>query len=213
MSLFSEGVRRYPLFLLVLSFLSACTITGSPTSTPPRPDFADASSDTGVRQTDDSGRRLPFITQFPRRWNSGNDGTSYEPCTAATPQILGDTGLQPESARDAAAADFQTARGCIWSFTSFKLASLSQVVGDFQGLDAYKQKHANITEWRANTEINNRPVAVGSTKDRSTCETYVESGIAIVSTSTAFTVDPPPINEICDKAIAFTRATIAQMPE
>ncbi|MFT4127988.1 MAG: DUF3558 domain-containing protein, partial [Gordonia sp. (in: high G+C Gram-positive bacteria)] len=45
-----------------------------------------------MRQTDDQGRRLPFDTEFPQRWSDGNDGTSYEPCTALSPDRLTELG-------------------------------------------------------------------------------------------------------------------------
>lgn len=166
-----------------------------------------------IRQNDDAGRRLPFTTKFPRRWSNGNDGTAYEPCTAASPLILADSFLDPSSVRDAATADHQTARGCRWTFTIPGHSSLSQIVGNQPPLDTYKVNYSESLNWDKDMRIDDRRVAVGSSPDLFDCATFVQSGTAIVVTRVSTFGEPPPIAEICDKAIAFTRATIDQMPE
>lgn len=206
--------RKLPLLLAAALFcIAGCQIHGQP-----HPEFigdfpSTRVSDDGIRQTDDNGVALPFLTQFPRRWNSGNNGTSYEPCTEANADALTSVGLLPRSARDAASADFQTARGCVWKFAQFDYATLSQTVGNSPGLDAYKAQYSASVRWRGETQISYRRVAIGGSPGGETCETFVSSGRAIVVASAYFAVNPPPIAEICDKAIAFTRATIDQMPE
>ncbi|MFF0708261.1 DUF3558 domain-containing protein [Gordonia sputi] len=198
------------------TLFTGCGVSGTPT-----PDAgstaigtsATVSDNETVRQTDAQGHSLPFTTTFPRRWNSGNDGTSYEPCTSATTDILRDAGLDPLSVRDAATVDFQTARGCKWKYSGRRLASLSQTVGNSSDLATYKSKQSTAVTWNDDIRINGRLVAVSTEPDGRICDTYVESGTAVVVTSTYFNHGRPPINEICDKAIAFTRATIDQMPE
>ncbi|UEA60887.1 DUF3558 domain-containing protein [Gordonia otitidis] len=204
--------RHFALSALALSLLCSCETSGAaqPTSIA----TADRSAlQPTVRQSDDSGQNLPFATRFPRRWNSGNDGTPYEPCTAADSTLLETAGLQASSVKDAASVDFQTARGCTWDYKDYELASLSQTVGDSRGLDVYKQNRRTDTTWLGDIEVSTRPVALGVSRDETGCGTYLESGNSIVATSALFIYKPPPISEICDKAIAFTRATIDQMPE
>ena len=187
-------------------------VPGEPTSAAATPsESSDASA--GVRQTDDAGRRLPFTTVFPRRWSNGNDGTTYEPCTAADISTLQAAGLDPLSVKDAAIADHQTARGCSWSYTGSNLHSITQIVGNNGPLREYKIENSTSFVWRSDTSINMRFVAVGSYPQLGECTAMVDSGSAIVFTRMSAYSDPPPINEICDKAIAFTRATIDQIPE
>ncbi len=194
---------------------SGCAVSGTPVSeigaTATGTDGPVAGSGT-VRQTDAEGNRLPFATSFPRRWNSGNDGSTYEPCTSATTKILLDAGLDPLSVKDAATVDFQTARGCRWKYSE-RLATLTQTVGNASDLAAYKSEQSTAAVWNSDIRIDGRVVAVSTEPDGRICDTYVESGTAIVVTTAYFNHNRPPINEICDKAIAFTRATIDQMPE
>ncbi|WP_431817923.1 DUF3558 family protein [Gordonia jacobaea] len=204
------------IFLLAVFAVSGCSqvgvVPGEPTSAAANPgESANAKAD--VRQTDEAGRPLPFTTVFPRRWSNGNDGTTYEPCTAADTTTLRAAGLDPRSARDAAIADHQTARGCRWSYTGSTSHSLTQIVGNNGPLHEYKLKKSTSFVWRPDTSINMRLVAVGSVHELGECTAMVDSGRAIVFTRMSAYSDPPPIDEICDKAIAFTRATIDQMPE
>ncbi len=203
-------------FVLSILAISGCTqvgvVPGEPTSAAATPsESSDAKA--AVRQTDDAGRRLPFTTGFPRRWSNGNDGTTYEPCTAANTSTLQSAGLDPLSVKDAAIADHQTARGCRWSYTGSTFHSLTQIVGNNGPLHEYKLKKSTSFVWRPDTSINMRLVAVGSVPELGECTAMVDSGRAIVFTRMSAYSDPPPIDEICDKAIAFTRATIDQMPE
>ncbi|WP_414652029.1 MULTISPECIES: DUF3558 family protein [Gordonia] len=214
-SAFSSEVTKPLLVLACVLALSSCySIDGQPSAeVSPTASTGTAPSTDTVRQTDAHGRPLPFNTAFPRRWSNGNDGTTYEPCTAATESILIANNLDPSSARDAAAADHQTARGCIWSLSDRRLASLSQFVGNQSDLDTYKQMNAQFVAWRADISMSGRRVAVATTPSIPECATFVRSGDAIVVSDLTISIDAPPIDEICDKAIAFTRATIDQMPE
>ncbi|MCM3894057.1 MULTISPECIES: DUF3558 family protein [Gordonia] len=214
-SAFSSGVTKTLLLSACLFTLSSCySVDGQPRAEfSPTSSIGATPSTNTIRQTDDHGRSLPFSTKFPRRWSNGNDGTTYEPCTAATESILIANSLDPRSARDAAAADHQTARGCMWSLSDRNLASLSQFVGNQPDLDTYKQMNAQFVTWRADISMSGRRVAVSTTPSIPECTTFVRSGDAIVVTDLSISIDAPPINEICDKAIAFTRATIDQMPE
>ncbi|WP_083835903.1 DUF3558 family protein [Gordonia otitidis] len=216
---FSRSHVRFRNCLILTLLLATAATCGCQTSGSPKAELTaenllvSTEVSSSIRQTDAGGRTLPFTTKFPRRWNSGNDGTPYEPCTAATTGILRDTGLEPNSVEDAAAADFQTARGCRWRFVDTRLASLSQTVGNSADLDAYKRRHSSSVSWHDDLAVSGRIVAVSTEPDQRVCDTYVQTGSAIVVTTTHFSYKPPPISEICDKAIAFTRATIDQMPE
>lgn len=212
---FSSGVRRTVLLLACVFTLSSCySVDGKPSAEfSPTASTGVTPSTNTVRQTDAHGRSLPFSTIFPRRWSNGNDGTTYEPCTAATESILIANNLDPSSARDAAAADHQTARGCVWSLIDREHASLSQFVGNQSDLDTYKQTNSQFVTWRADISISGRRVAVATNPALSECGTLVRSGDAIVFTDLTVHVDAPSLDEICNRVIAFTRATIDQMPE
>ena len=195
--------------------LGACTpVVGIPQAESPSSiGLTTPSSGSAVRQTDANGHPLPFTNVFPRRWSNGNDGTAYEPCTAASSEILSANDLDPASVRDAAIADHQTARGCRWSVLGQSSAYISQIVGNQPALEAYKLQQDEMVHWLPNTSIGGRTAAVGSSPLATDCTTFVESGEAIVATRASVNISPPPISEICDKAIAFTRATIDQIPE
>ena len=203
-------------FVLSILAISGCTqvnvVPGRPTAAAATPAESTDSS-TIVRQTDDAGRHLPFTTTFARRWSNGNDGTTYEPCTAATTEILSTNHLDPDSVKDAAIADHQTARGCRWSTNAYESAYLSQIVGNQPQLDIYKQRQDGFVAWLPDIAMGDRRAAVGSSPSATDCTTFVQSGEAIIATRASVNISPPPINKLCDKAIAFTRATIDQMPE
>ncbi|MGC4934044.1 DUF3558 family protein [Gordonia sp. DT30] len=165
-----------------------------------------------IRQTDQRGVPLPFTTEFPDRWSNLNDGSPYEPCTALSPPEVSSLGLDPSSVADAAAANHQTVRGCWWTFIGSRTSAAYQEVGNAPALDVYKAKNGDILDWRPDIILNGRAVAVGVRKGRSSCTTHVQSGSAIVTTSFSVNIDPPPIDKICDMAIAFTEATIDKMP-
>ena len=203
-------------FAAATTLFTGCAVSGTSTPDAGRTVISTdtiVTDDETVRQIDAEGRALPFTTTFPRRWNTGNDGTSYEPCTSATTDILRDAGLDPLSVKDAATVDFQTARGCKWKYSDRRLASLSQTVGNSSDLSTYKRDQSTAVTWNNDIRMNGRLVAVSTEPDGRICDTYVESGTAIVVTSAYFNHDRPPLDQICDKAIAFTRATIDQMPE
>ncbi|WJG15727.1 DUF3558 family protein [Gordonia sp. Swx-4] len=194
--------------------LSACGVAGSPTPTSSSGPHSSAA--TGVRQTDDAGRRLPFDTEFPDRWSSNNDGTSYEPCTQVPEEVVRRFGLDVESVGDVAGSNFQTARGCQWSYTNNELSFLSQFVGDLDrpqgGLSAHKEEYA-ATSWHPDIEIKGRRVILGSTGP-SDCAAYVQSGEAVVITNVVLIEqNPPPIEAVCASAADFLRSTIDGIPE
>lgn len=164
----------------------------------------------GVRQTDADGRQLPFTTQFPDRWSKLNDGTAYEPCTALNSRELTDLGLNPTSVRDAAIANHQTARGCSWELIGSPTSIASQDTGNSPPLSAYKRQNVILIDWEPDIILDGRIVAIGTWKDQTSCTTNVQSGSAIVTTSVS--ILRASINELCAKAIAFTKATIGKMP-
>lgn len=150
-------------------------------------------------------------TGFPHRVNAGNDGTSYEPCGAIDQRALALLGVEGSSGRDAAVVDRQTARGCVWTYSDSKNWAVTQIVGNVRSLDSYKAKQKEFI-WRADLIVDGRRVGV-SEMSSSICSTHVQSGRAAISTIAQYDSLPtPPIDEICSRAIAFTRATIDKMP-
>jgi len=194
--------------------LSGCSVTGSPGPAPLS--GSDSSSAPGVRQTDDAGRRLPFDTEFPDRWSINNDGTSYEPCTQVSDDVIRRFGLDEESVGDVAGSNFQTARGCQWSYLNNELSFLSQFVGNLDtpqgGLSGHKAEYSSTT-WYPDIEINGRQVILGAT-DPSDCAAYVQSGGAVVVTNVVLIeLNPPTTKAVCASATDFLRATIDEIPE
>ncbi|MGW6035048.1 DUF3558 family protein [Gordonia terrae] len=201
--------------IVTVAASGACTTEGLPESPPPAPSVS--ASSLAVRQTDDSGRRLPFETSFPNRWSINNDGSPYEPCTQIAPEVIQGSGLVVASVKDAAASDFQTIRGCEWAYLDDELSSLSQIVGNIidpdAGLEGHKALNSAATEWFPDREIRNRRVLVGSITP-SDCAVYVRSGDAVVVTSvTRFDIDRPSTERICDMAVEFLQATIDGIPK
>lgn len=202
-------------FSALIVILAACTTQGVPESSPSQQSVS-ASSPT-IRQTDDSGRKLPFETSFPNRWSINNDGSSYEPCTQVSLEVIRESGLDPKSVNDAAASDFQTLRGCEWTYFDDELSTVSQFVGNIinpaAGLEGHKALNSAGTEWFPDREIGGRRVLVGSIAP-SDCAVYVRSGNAVVVTAvTRFDIDRPPTDRICDMAADFLRATIERIPK
>ncbi|MGC5248652.1 DUF3558 family protein [Gordonia sp. DT219] len=199
---------------IVVAVFAIVSCSSSNQSTRPPFTFISVPSATPseIRHTDQRGMSLPFATRFPDRWSNLNDGSTYEPCTALTPPEISSLGLAPNSVADAAAANHQTVRGCRWTFTGSRTSTAYQEVGNAPALDVYKAKNGDILDWRPDIILNGRAVAVGVRKGRSSCTTHVQSGSAIVTTSFSVNIDPPPIDKICDMAIAFTEATIDKMP-
>lgn len=170
----------------------------------------------GIRQTDDDGLALPFETVFPNRWSANNNGTTYEPCTRVETQVLLESGLDPASAEDVAASDFQTARGCKWTFRGDSSSVLSQFVGNIiqpaEGLDGHKRLNSGGISWLSDSEVAGRRVLRGSIM-ASECGVYVRSGDAVVVTSIiSFESEGPTTEEICVRAEEFLQATIRAIP-
>ncbi|QGS26423.1 DUF3558 domain-containing protein [Gordonia bronchialis] len=167
-----------------------------------------------IRQVDDGGRRLPFATTFPHRWSRNNDGTTYEPCTALSPAALQSLHLDPATAKDAAVADGQTARGCSWRYQGQRYSRVAQHVGNMNGgvtgISDYKLRNDDFT-WFPDLNIGGRRVGLFSLGGDA-CDTIVESGRAFVFTDVALGRLDDDVTENCNRAIAFTRATIDLMP-
>ncbi|MGO3326671.1 DUF3558 family protein [Gordonia sp. (in: high G+C Gram-positive bacteria)] len=202
--------RRYVTLLCIVSAVAACT-TKSDDS------IATSSVTSGIRQVDDYGNHLPFDTRHDRRWSSGNDGTKYEPCTTLDDDGLAALNVEPLSAADAAGSNGQTLRGCKWRYTSTDTGdrwNLSQFVGNSPGLDFAKTRRSGgINEWLPDETIAGRQVGVHIYTTGDQCDTYVQSGGASVITMvTHYGQNQPPISEVCDRALGFTRATIGKMP-
>ncbi len=185
---------------------TACAVHGKPLPTPLGTTSTEIVS---VRQTDDLGKRLPFTTQFPNRWSSNNNGTAYEPCTALTTTELADAGVDPQRVKDAALADHQTARGCIWELSDIRNSGISQSVGN---KPTFEQRAGDRRWYRASWDVSvdGRRVLVDS-RDAYTCMTTVKSGTASVATILTRFWKPPPTAELCAFVIDFTRRTIPKM--
>lgn len=200
--------------LMLGTALSACTTTGNPVAQSSQ--NTPSASSAHIRQTDSSGKRLPFETEFPNRWSINNDGTPYEPCTAVTPNVLRTFKLDPQSVGDVAASDFQTARGCQWTFLDENRSTLAQQVGNLvnpaAGLTGYKELSTSGAVWYPDYEIDGRRVIMSSLFPGE-CGVVVQSGSAIVATSVLrFGVNRPPQGAICETASEFLQATIAKIP-
>ena len=192
--------------------LANCSTEKQPSEQPPG--TSSASTALSIRQTDDNGVALPFETDFPERWNSSNDGTPYEPCTAISQVDAESAGLDPTSVADAAAVSGQTLRGCRWIFVGSGATgwSADQVVADFESLDEYKKDNSDF-DWFDDVSVDGRTVGVASATGRN-CFTYVQSKSSGVTTGVMFIgTDRPPLTEICQRAIDLTKATIDKIPE
>ncbi|WP_132994027.1 DUF3558 family protein [Gordonia zhaorongruii] len=198
--------------IATLVSVSSCAIEGQPISVA---DSGHAGS--VIRQADDNGVRLPFETRHANRWNAANDGTTYEPCTAVSGSNLAEAGLVPSTVADAAGTNGQTLRGCTWDYQRSSLGdswTLTQIVGNSRGLDSEKRlKSTSSDVWLPDREMDSRLVGVHRTNGVWSCDTYVQSGRAAVSTIVNhFGTAKPDPDEICERALAFTRATIDKMP-
>ncbi len=174
---------------------------------------APSSTSVVIRQTDDAGKPLPFENTFPKRWNSSNDGTPYEPCTAVDQDVADEVGLDLSTTADAASVSGQTLRGCSWDYAGEIIGgwNANQIVADFQSLESYKRNNPNFT-WRENIVVNDRIVGIASLNQTS-CFTYVQSNDSGVSTGAAYhTLPAPTLDEVCERAIELTRATIDKIP-
>lgn len=178
---------------------------------------ATATAPTTVRQLDANGQRLPFTTDFANRWNRANDGTEYEPCTALTDGQLEALGVAPSTVGDSAGTNGQTARGCYWVYAQRESEwewTVTQIVGNSPSLGSDKRrKRSSFDIWMDDIEIEGRTVGLHRLRDGRDCDTYVQSGRAAVTTL-VIRHGPPghPIEEICARAIEFTKATIGKMP-
>ncbi|GAA3965413.1 hypothetical protein GCM10022231_27680 [Gordonia caeni] len=126
-------------------------------------------------------------------------------------------GVIPDSVRDVAGTDGQTLRGCRWQYRIVPQSgswSVSQVVGNSPGLAVDKQsKRSGVDIWMRDLDIQGRTVGVHRLADGADCDTYVQSGEAAVNTIVIHHGVPhPPVEEVCERAIAFTKATIDKMP-
>lgn len=196
--------------------LAGCTDTAPE---PPRTEAATTraplkSQQESLRQTDSQGQQLPFKTRFPNRWNRSNDGTQYEPCTGPSPEILDSIGIDASTARDAGTVDGQSLRGCEWMLRMTppnQQWRASQFVINSQSLNAYKDKYKD-EKWRPNSIVDGREVGI-TTSEVDGCWTYVQSQAAGVITQVSYFGEPqPPTDDLCNRAMQLTRATISKIP-
>ena len=157
---------------------------------------------------------LPFESTFTQRSNERNDGSAYEPCVALGQAASERLGIDAGSVRDAAGTDGQTARGCRWSYSNSDGEQwiVSQTVANSASLSDYKARY-EWSHWRADIDIDGRHVGISEDARLGECMTYVQSRRAAVLTAVVHQGLPhPPVQEACDRAIAFTEATIGAMP-
>ncbi|UVF77636.1 DUF3558 domain-containing protein [Gordonia mangrovi] len=167
-----------------------------------------------VRQTDSHGLPLPFVNKMAKRWNSSNDGSPYEPCTAMDESTAAELGLDPGSVKDAAKVDGQTLRGCEWRYIDPEEWSWSayQMVADYDSLADYKNLNPTFN-WLESQNLESRSVGVASLNSGQ-CFTYVQSLDSGVVSGVGYAGLPnPPLAEICQRAIDLTEATIDKIPE
>ncbi|MCB1295305.1 MAG: DUF3558 family protein [Gordonia sp.] len=187
---------------------SGCSVDGSPTATVDSRVGVPGSS---IRQTDARGVALPFVTPFPDRWSTNNDGTTYEPCTALTDAELGDAGLDPATAMDVAVANHQTARGCIWYFHGGPDAGLlSHATGNRPTFEQ-DMKDRGWYEVSYDISIKGRLVLVDS-RDTTDCMATVKSGKSPVIVGTSKLFKPIGREAVCQRAIDFMKRVIDRMP-
>ncbi|MFE0748038.1 DUF3558 family protein [Gordonia sp. NPDC058843] len=199
---------------LLGSALASCSTSGTPIpATEVR--SVQTSAAPAVRQTDDEGRTLPFTTTFPNRWSINNDGSSYEPCTQVSNEVLKRFGLIAASATDVAGSDFQTARGCRWEYddgSSYIAQFVGNIIRPEDGLSGHKALNSSGKSWFPDLSIDGRRVLASSIGDGD-CSVHVRSGDAVVVTSvTRFDIEPPPVAQICATASDFLRATVGEIP-
>ncbi|WP_372512450.1 DUF3558 family protein [Gordonia aquimaris] len=208
------GNRGWFAALVALAALTASC--SQPRDLTPESAPVDSTNPTGsyVRQTDSDGLPLPFVNRMPKRWNSSNDGSPYEPCTAMDQGTAAELGLDLNSVKDAAKVDGQTLRGCEWRYIDAEEWSWSayQMVADYDGLADYKSLNPTFN-WLENQEVDTRSVGVASLNSGQ-CFTYVQSLDSGVVTGVGYAGLPkPPLTEICQRAIDLTEATIDKIPE
>ncbi|WP_422558628.1 DUF3558 family protein [Gordonia sp. (in: high G+C Gram-positive bacteria)] len=169
----------------------------------------------GSASTSSSAVDLPFDTTFTQRWNPRNDGTAYEPCVTPDEATLLALGIDHSSISDAAGTDGQTLRGCSWDYFSDRGQdhwSLTQMVANSGSLADYRRKYAK-DHWMPDRTIRGRAAGVTDSPHLGECMTYVQSARAGITTLAIHHGLPhPPVREVCDRAIAFTEATIGKMP-
>ncbi len=201
--------RLLTLTAMVLMCMSTgCSIDGFPITTT---DSSVESSRSSVRQTDARGIALPFVTPFPDRWSTNNDGTSYEPCTALTDAELINAGLDPTTVEDIAVANHQTARGCIWYFHGGPDAGLlSHATGN---RPTFEQdiKDRSWYEVSYDISIKRRHVLVDS-RSATACMTTVKSGKSPVFVRASKLFKPIGREAVCQRAIDFMKRVIDRMP-
>ncbi|WP_415047363.1 DUF3558 family protein [Gordonia sp. (in: high G+C Gram-positive bacteria)] len=194
---------------IILSFLSGC---GQARVSLPN-GAVDITSGGSVSRNVKSSE-LPFKSTFTKRWNNSNDGTRYEPCTALDSSNLYVLGIDSSSVEDAAGTDGQTLRGCRWRYRmrDRNRWSIAQVVANSESLENYKHKYST-DYWHPDLLISGRTVGVTESRDLGECMTYVQSGHAGVSTLVIrHGISGEKVGGVCDRAIAFTRATISMIP-
>ena len=192
--------------------ISACSVSGegaqpglgSPTSQ--SLPSASTSTSTSVEVS------LPFHNPFPNRWNSSNDGTTFEPCVAFSEKELLRFGVDPAVIEDAALVDGQGVRGCEWFMP--RSFSLNVVVTNSTSLDDYKSGRGELL-WKPDLVVDDRVVGIAQlNSDDHVCMTYIQSSAAIVATSVVITggVEALRNYDPCQLVIDFTKSYLDRIP-
>lgn len=203
--------RRVVLAVLSLLFVAACQVDDPTTEAVPG--GGSTVLESGSRSpTKNPSVALPFENPFPDRWNSSNDGTSYEPCVAFSDAELLQFGINPAQIEDAALVNGQGSRGCNWLMRD--TFGFGQVVTNSPSLADYRRATPEL-KWMPDLSINGRPVGMfGLNGDSSTCSSYVQSESAGVVTNVSISSAPEARAQFdaCTVVEDFTRAYIEKIP-
>lgn len=155
---------------------------------------------------------LPFTPSVAERSNRRNDGTSFEPCVAHSPEEIRVLGIDQATMRDAASADSQNYRGCRWELSrrpddrpGHWRNWVSQLVGNQPPLPIYKQGHEEI-RWGPDRVSGGRTIAAGTSRSDE-CVVVFSSGRALVVT--LLTLDTETRTQTSECARAFRFAVLA----
>ncbi|MBA4022015.1 MAG: hypothetical protein C0482_06590 [Gordonia sp.] len=206
-----RAVIRVLLFGIVLVLISGCDASDPSTQAVAQSDSAGRSGN--LAPTTSTSIALPFENRFTDRWNSSNDGTTYEPCVAFSDEELLRFDVDPTEVEDAAQVNGQGSRGCNWTMPD--AFGLGQVVTDSGSLVDYRRGTPELN-WMPDIAEGGRTIGVfGLNGDPSTCSTYVQSQYSGVVTNVSISSDPKARAKLnaCSIAIDFTRAYIDKIPE
>ncbi|MDP0398946.1 DUF3558 domain-containing protein [Tsukamurella strandjordii] len=196
--------------------LSGCTasVPGDPVSAGRDSHIEVTTAPPSPSQIGLSSAPLPFTPTIQGRTNERNNGSSFEPCTAYTPEELRALGIDPATVEDAAISNSPNFRGCHWSGirespTDRDYLNYSQIVGKRITLEAYKREQ-DFRTWLPDRTVQGRRLAVATTPND--CTAVFLSEAAVVITGALPLRASPGLTRECDAAIAFAALAISKAP-